>query len=462
MDRQIVNRVYKSYTHRNYESAIFQLLFVNLKDRDLFVGIFYYDLGNFAKAISLLKKFNTHTSKFYLGLCYKKQRNYTKAIESFLDLIKNGTTQDELLGNEFDNFFITDFEYVHELLGECYTVNKERNTAIEHFTCSFQISPLIKSFENLVAENVFIKYRKTIKAEDEYFQDIIEFEKNPSEQLLKKYKKHVPGYGSSFLSHCGKTFALRSRFSESILIFEFLRKRDQHYIKNLDYYSTLLWFSENSVRLASLAKELQSNHISSHIFWIVIGNFFSNRHDNKRAVVCFSRSNFIEPNHNAQCLLGHEALLRGEYKKAMKYFINSQELFKNNYNAIFAIGMVYESSGRFENAEIYYKKGFSINPHNSTLKTVLLQFYVKIKEYEKAMQLMGTIFGIEDADPSNICNRIEETKLNDGDEKMVLIFIEVLLYYKLVQSAAKIFKLLRIRSSEYYTKKNMIDEIKMC
>ncbi|KAM0677920.1 Anaphase-promoting complex subunit 8 [Binucleata daphniae] len=457
MEKQIVSRVYKSYIHRNYESAIFQLHFGNLKDKDMFLGIFYYDLGNFAKCISLLKRYNTHTAKFYVGLCYGKQKKYSKAIEALLEITTNCTQQDERHGNELDNFFITDFEHVHELLGEMYTLNKEREIAIEHFTCSFQINPLVKSFENLVSENVAIKHKKVISMEDGYFCDVLQFD----EQTINKYKKHVPGIGSLFISHCAKVFAIRSKNTESVALFEFLRKRDSHYIKHLDYFSTLLWFSEDSTRLACLAKEMLANHSDSHIFWIVLGNYFSNRSDNQRAITCFLRSTYIKNNHNALSLLGHEALLRGEYKNALQYFNQSQELFKNNYNAIFSVGIVYDNSGRYENAEVYYQKGLKINPHNTTLKTVLLQFYIKTKEYTKAMSLIASVFNVDIINVDEICNKIIEQRLNSAEENIVLIFIDVLLNLKDVQNAEKVLKAVKVRNCEYFTKKNMIDELKI-
>lgn len=458
MEKELISRITKSYFHKNYEAAIFQINFLTLKYKDMILAICYYEINNFYKALTLLKKYNTHTSKFYEGLCYKSQKNYVKAIESFLDIVENRTIEDEVMNNGFDRFMISDYVYIHELLGECYTCNREREKGLEHYKCAFKIYPLLKSFENLISENIAIKIKRLDLLETNYFADIITHYKNDDDKEIKKYKKLVPGIGSYFLSECARRYGEKSYTTNCILLFDFLRKKDPHFINNLDTYSTILWFGEDSSKLSILCKDLVKYHSNSYITWTALGNYFSQKNDNQRAITCFERSSYIQLNHYALSLLGHESIIRGEYKNAMKYFHHSIDIYKNNYNANFAVGIVYENSGKYENAEVFFKKGFYINPHNTTLRSVFLQYYIKIKEYKKALNLLGIIYKIDDDEILNVFNVIKNKQINEEDEKIILYFVEILIHYDLAIQADELMKILKVRNSDYFYRREIVDE----
>ncbi|KAM0673358.1 anaphase-promoting complex subunit cdc27 [Gurleya vavrai] len=460
MEKETILRVLKSYTHRNYEQSIFLLSLLNSKQFKIFLAIFHYDLNNPSKAIHLLKKLNTHTSKYYEGLCYKKLRDYNSAFLCFSQILDNKTIQDKRQENGFDNFLITDFEYVHEQIAECLTFNQERGKAIDHYTCAFQINPLIKPFENLLYENITIKVGNYNKIESEYFTDLLDFIKINKDIYILKYKKMNNELGYKFLNECAKIYAEKSKITEAVLLFEYLRKKDTYNIDNLDVFSSILWYAENNVKLANLSRHLTKHHPESHVTWIVLGNYFSHKSDNKRAIVCFKRSKEIYLNFYALSLIGHESIIRGEYKKAMDYFNTSLALFKNNYIALFGIGIVYEHSRKNDYAELFFNRGFVINPFNATIKTTFLQFYTKNNEFQKALKFIAGVFDVLSSEIEEIFDVMKLKKYTEEEEKFVLSVTSVFIHFNKIEMADEIIGMIKNRNKDYYEKKETIDEIK--
>lgn len=454
MEQQITEQVSNAVRHKNFSSALFYMSYSKHFCNKLFIGIFHYENLNYHKALNLLNTYNTKTSKYYEALCYMKIKRYDRAVNSLNNIVSSKIDEDVRINEYFDSFYITNMEYVHELLGECYTQIGKRDDGLRFYMYAFEMNPLINSFNNLIVEGLNVKLKKST----DYFKDRVNYLKIKSENLIEKYKNEDVERGSYFLSECARIFFEEGKYNEAGILFEYIRRNDPHYYEHLDIYSTLLWHKKETDKLAFLCRTLIEYIPESYITWTALGNYFSLKYDHARALVCFKRSTYIHNHHYALSLLGHEYIIKQDYNTAMKYFVQSLKMYKNNYNALFALGIVYSHTGKSENAEYYFLKGIKLNNRNIKLKFMMMQFYNRHGNFDKAFSLFNSALNIQTTNLEEILNNLKQRNLNENEEMIVLEGIDYIKQKGAKKICEEILDLIKYRGKNYFYKKELVYE----
>lgn len=189
------------------------------------------------------------------------------------------------------------------------------------------------------------------------------------------------------LSKLGKLHFEIVNYEEAELYFKKLRKIDKTRIKDMEYYSTLLWHLQKEVELSYLAHELFEINPNSDITWICIGNLFSFKKETEDAIKCFQKAIDFNPNcFYAYTLKGHEYLSTDSFENSMNSFRHSIVLNKRHYNAFYGIGMVYLKLGDFGKAEFHFRKAVEINPVNVILLCCVGMVLEKLGKYEESLK----------------------------------------------------------------------------
>lgn len=456
MNKAIFDRVQKSYFHRNLISAIFHMQFIEHKNRDLYLGILHYESLDYVRALFHLKRHLSNTSKYYQALCYRAIKEFQKAVDSLVHILENKDSVDLLSDTFFDLFILSDYEYVHEVLGECLTNINEREQGLNAYASACQIYPLYSSVTNLLMEEKNFKVKRANKLEAEFYNDLDIFYKTRDENLIEKYRMNIPGVGSYFVGECAKVYVEDGDFERSHVLFETMRKLDPFNFSYCHFYSTLLWYKKDAEKLAQMCRTLIEYIPGSFILWIALGNYFSLKFDHTRSITCFKRSIHINTNHYSLLLLGHEYILKQEYTLAQKCFTHSLKHLKNNYNAFFSIGIIHANSGKNENAEHYFLKGIKINNKNNKLKVLLMEFYNRNQMTHKILPLFLEIFNMVKLDVNGVIKCIKNKVLDLNEELAVLELIDHLVSEGHQDKCEEIIEVVKHKGRVYQKKRELL------
>ncbi|KAF7683342.1 Anaphase-promoting complex subunit 3 [Astathelohania contejeani] len=451
---QLENKIIACIKYKNFASAIF--LATTYKKNPLLLPILLYENREYSRALFHLRDFHCRTANFYKALCYKAKGEYEKAITH---LLRRGEPT-RPFNNLLDIFLIGEdgIENYYELLGELYTQAEDRTKALEYFKKSVNEYILLTASRELIMEEITTGLIKNTS--NEYFRDRILFNSSLDKNISKKYIKYVPGIGSYFLMDSAKELFERGRIDESKNMFEFVRAKDIHFLDGLDVYSTLLWHSKDISRLGVLCNHLVDNHPYHHITWTALGNYFSHRSNHSRAVLCFQRSKLIRRDHYILSLLGHEFMMRNEFKSAIKHFLCSIKMYTRNYNASFGCGIAYSKTNRPENAEFFFKRSLEFNPTNPLLRLLYIQFLIRAGRHDHALDWIAGCFGVDrgasiDEMVRKIKVRVLSNARNETEDLILLELVEILIFFNLLALAMEIMEIIKSKGKSY-DQKNML------
>jgi len=475
-----IEKLKKCYKYRDLESAIFlsQDLAEHDSEFNLLTGILLYENEEYSRSIFYLKDIQTTTSLFYLALNYKKVKKYSEAIVC-LNLISDNQSLEDCASNEFIKEFILsqgETEFIDSLLGELYTLKGRSKTGCERYRKVLFKNPLLKAVFGLFDERIQISPINDFLGDPimELYQNLSKV--NPQgEQSLRSpkslaeaitiypeidfYIARVPGTGSYFFS---KFASAHCKFGEIQLgaeIFELLRDRDFFHVQDLDVYSTTLWKLKNENMLGLLAKDLISFLPSSHITWSVIGNYYSFKGMTKESTTCFMKSLTIRENPLAYSLLGFEYNTRSQYLEAQGYFKSSMAMLENNDKAQFGLGITLNETFKKQAAEQCFKHALALNPSCMNMKAYLVRFYVRHKEYSKAVEKVKEFLSIDSNDFNEIASAILRRfgSFTEMEELILCELSEIMLRLKYRDLARSIIDCVMCRTNSYYSKKSLIE-----
>src|SRR4029077_11863700 len=104
-------------------------------------------------------------------------------------------------------------------------------------------------------------------------------------------------------------------------VFRRARELEPCRLKDMEFYSTLLWHLHKEIQLASFAHELIEFDRTSPQAWCAVGNTFSLQKDYDQALKCFQRAIQVDPHFAyAHTLQGHEYVSNEDYDKAQNAF----------------------------------------------------------------------------------------------------------------------------------------------
>nr|3KAE_A Chain A, Possible protein of nuclear scaffold [Encephalitozoon cuniculi]3KAE_B Chain B, Possible protein of nuclear scaffold [Encephalitozoon cuniculi]3KAE_C Chain C, Possible protein of nuclear scaffold [Encephalitozoon cuniculi]3KAE_D Chain D, Possible protein of nuclear scaffold [Encephalitozoon cuniculi] len=242
MDSKLIGKICKSIRYRDYETAIFlaACLLPCKPEYRMLMSIVLYLNGEYTRALFHLHKLNTCTSKYYESLCYKKKKDYKKAIKSLESILEGKVERDPDVDARIQEMFVDpgDEEFFESLLGDLCTLSGYREEGIGHYVRSFGKSFLFSPVENLLLENKVPQKRDKENVrqtgrrgiEEEYVSDSIEFHESLSPSLVKKYMEHVPGIGSYFISNAARRYFNLGMNDKSKACFELVRRKDPMFL----------------------------------------------------------------------------------------------------------------------------------------------------------------------------------------------------------------------------------------
>ncbi|EPR78794.1 Anaphase promoting complex subunit (Cdc27/Nuc2/BimAfamily) [Spraguea lophii 42_110] len=482
----VINQIQRSWMSRNYTSCIFttSLLCEKEPQYKVILGVMLFENKEYYRCIDLLKKIETTTAKYYLGLCYMKIKNYTEALLSLLSIAEKFVPEDNKFNTYWDNYLITytDLNQVYEMIGKIQTAGAQREDAIRWFKRAFEIFPSYYTAINLFEEGIAIDKLETkqvikllkenqepkIKRQKEYlidviidfFKDINNFYITLQPLILEKYWRSFYGHGMYFLSAAAKIYLERGEIENSIKLFQMIREKTTSFIHNIDVYSTALWNKRNTGILAALSKELYMKDKYNHVTYVVMGNYFSSFEDRTRAEICFNRALSLKRTHHTHSLLGHEYILKDQYTQAINNFLSSLKFRLKNHSAYFGLGISHAKIEKLENSKHFYEKGVKSSPDNFFLKYHYLQFLNTIKDYNRGKKFVKQ----EICDLQDIITELKnyKEKRTEAQELFFLEIIDLFIDERKPENGVETLKLIKMRTPNFYVKKILVEEAMEC
>lgn len=235
---------------------------------------------------------------------------------------------------------------------------------------------------SVMAANILMLYNKIAKG----FQSFSAYDCFKSIRIfdsLDETEKNTPWV----LAKLGRLHFEIVNYEQSEVYFEKLRKIDRTRIKDMEYYSTLLWHLNKEVEMSFLSHELFQIDSNNEVTWISIGNLFSFKKEPEEAIKCFNKSIEINPKcAYAYTLQGHEYMDTDAFENSLNSFRQSLIMDKRHYNAFYGIGMVYLKLGDFRKAEFHFRKASEINPVNVILICCIGMVLEKLGKREESLK----------------------------------------------------------------------------
>uniref|UniRef100_A0A060T5A8 ARAD1B03102p n=1 Tax=Blastobotrys adeninivorans TaxID=409370 RepID=A0A060T5A8_BLAAD len=170
------------------------------------------------------------------------------------------------------------------------------------------------------------------------------------------------------LSMLGRLHFELVNYEEAYKIFQRLRSLDRNRVKDMEYFSTLLWHLRKDVELSFLAHELIDIDRKSPQAWCALGNSFSLQRETDQALKCFKRAIQLDPKSPyAYTLQAHEYVASDAYENAQDSFRLAIRADNRHYNAWYGLGMVFMRLGNVDMAELHFNRAITINPSNVVL-----------------------------------------------------------------------------------------------
>lgn len=473
------NKMIKCIKYKDYETAIYISLYLSSFNSDfvLLSGILLYENKEYSRSLQILGESNSVSRLYYTALNYKAKRQFKEAISS-LSLIIDGSSINEVISDDFVknyNLSADDGEFYDLMMGELMILKGKCYPGIEKYKRSFSKDPLLGACYGLYDENIYINVISEdpiAKLYQNLFKMNLQQQNNTIEQIpkdtaelikhfpdIKEYYENTPGYGSYFLSRLASSF---SRFTSSKIgneIFEYLRKHDLHFIRELDVYSTALWVAKDFNLLGLLAKDLISSSPNHHISWAVLGNYYSVAGLPKESYTCLMKSLSILETHNAYTLLGFECNAKSQYLEAQGYFRSSLCMLENNDRAYFGMGISFSELSKKNSAETYFNKALALNPRNINMQALVVRFYVKNKSDEISLQKIREFLRIDFESYNEIVKHIQSRMgtFKEMEELIILEFCELLVRIGRRDLAKNVLSCVNCRTKTYFAKRNIIE-----
>ena len=109
---------------------------------------------------------------------------------------------------------------------------------------------------------------------------------------------------------------------------------------------------------------------------------------------------------------GKSEKAKKKYLKAIDYLVKANNEDPENPDILNYLGYSHRKTGDFENAEVYYKLGLSINPNHIGINEYLGELYVQTGRIDKAKERLKVLENCK-------CDEFEVLKsvINSGNSK---------------------------------------------
>ncbi|KAF1963232.1 TPR-like protein [Byssothecium circinans] len=172
------------------------------------------------------------------------------------------------------------------------------------------------------------------------------------------------------LRQIARAYLELGQYSESATYFENARSKGPTVVKDMDLYSTVLWYLKREVELSMLARSLVEANPMSPEAWCATGNAFSLQRDHENALECFEKSTELDEKFAyGFTLQGHEHRAISDFENASLAYSRAIAANKMHYNGWYGLGLVHFAREQYDRAWQYFGFALKINPNNAVLLT---------------------------------------------------------------------------------------------
>lgn len=213
------------------------------------------------------------------------------------------------------------------------------------------------------------------------------------------------------------------KYKEAMDMFSQIRSEDPFRIDAMDIYSNLLYVKKLVKDLSKLAYDIERIDPFTTEANCCIANSFSAREQHTKAIVYFTRSLRLNPDHlNSWTLIGHEYLEMKSIDKAMQAYRFSISINKRDCRAWLGLGNTFETvisspnvnARNYEPCLYYYSQVRKYRPNDNIMFMAMGSIFEKMGEHEEAL-----LCHKRSAQSSNSNSSFKGPKLNESDQMRV-------------------------------------------
>lgn len=205
--------------------------------------------------------------------------------------------------------------------------------------------------------------------------------------------------------------------------FKMMRTEESYTIEGLHHYSTLLWHLKKQVELCQLSNFALKRNALTPETWIIVGNCYSLQNEHESAIKFFKRAIQLDKYCGiAYTLLGHEYFEVEDFDQSEINYKRGYTVDKRNYKSWWGVGNIHMKQEKFENAIKYFKKASEIHPKSSFLHTYIGMAYMNSSHPKKALEQFQMAENLNKHAPMNLFMKVQAyTMLNKDDEALELL-----------------------------------------
>ncbi|KAF9313690.1 anaphase-promoting complex component apc8 [Podila horticola] len=187
------------------------------------------------------------------------------------------------------------------------------------------------------------------------------------------------------LSELAKLFP--TNFPEAGKVFEELIQENPHRLDHLDYFSFVLYVTDNKARLSSLAHSSALTDNYRPETCCIIGNYYSLKGEHEKAVVYLKRALRFDRSYSAAwTLLGHTYLEMKNTYAAVEAYRRAVDYDHRDYRAWNGLGQTYEVLKMHYYAISYYQRASTLRPYDGRIWCAMAQCYEFLDQDQAAIK----------------------------------------------------------------------------
>lgn len=162
---------------------------------------------------------------------------------------------------------------------------------------------------------------------------------------------------------------------------------DPFRLAQMDTFSNILYVKDARKQLGALAQRVYDIDPMSPESCIVVGNYYSIKHQHEKAAMYFKRAlQMDERALSAWTLLGHEFLELKNTSAAITAYRRAVDIQPTEYRAWYGLGQTYELLRKYRYATYYFQRAVSLRPYDGRMWLALGQCFEHQGRLEEAIK----------------------------------------------------------------------------
>ncbi|KFH62526.1 hypothetical protein MVEG_11919 [Podila verticillata NRRL 6337] len=176
-------------------------------------------------------------------------------------------------------------------------------------------------------------------------------------------------------------------YPEAARMFEELIQENPHRLDHLEYFSYVLYVTDNKTRLSSLAHSTALTDTYRPETCCIIGNYYSMKGEHEKAVVYLKRALRFDRSYSAAwTLLGQSYLEMKNTYAAVEAYRRAVDYDHKDYRAWNGLGQTYEVLKMHYYAISYYQQASTLRPYDGRIWCAMAQCYEALDQDQAAIK----------------------------------------------------------------------------